>query len=118
MAVTALHTEITNSQTKCQVSRLASVKNGTQKIRGANLGSWFVIEWFMSQDLFAKIKCDPKQDGQYLLEQCLYRNKSVKPSVVLDTHWSNFITESDFVSMSKKGINAVRLPVGWWNVRT
>eukprot|EP01018_Ginkgo_biloba_P020260 Gb_00974 [translate_table: standard] len=33
---------------------------------------------------------------------------------VLNDHWNSFITENDFDFLSKHGINAVRIPVGWW----
>eukprot|EP00253_Pinus_taeda_P000728 PITA_00728 len=37
-----------------------------------------------------------------------------KATQVLNEHRSTFITEDDFVFMSKNGISAVRIPVGWW----
>lgn len=33
---------------------------------------------------------------------------------VLRAHWSSYITEEDFIFMSQNGLNAVRIPVGWW----
>ncbi|GJN20434.1 hypothetical protein PR202_gb07812 [Eleusine coracana subsp. coracana] len=33
---------------------------------------------------------------------------------VLTNHWSTYINESDFSFMSSNGLNAVRIPVGWW----
>ncbi|GJM84399.1 hypothetical protein PR202_ga00063 [Eleusine coracana subsp. coracana] len=33
---------------------------------------------------------------------------------VLTNHWSTYINESDFSFMSSSGLNAVRIPVGWW----
>nr|KYP31419.1 Glucan 1,3-beta-glucosidase [Cajanus cajan] len=35
------------------------------------------------------------------------------PQVMRD-HWSTYITEDDFRFMSENGLNAVRIPVGWW----
>ncbi|TKY49863.1 Glucan 1,3-beta-glucosidase [Spatholobus suberectus] len=35
------------------------------------------------------------------------------PKVMRD-HWSTYITEDDFRFMSENGLNAVRIPVGWW----
>ena len=29
-------------------------------------------------------------------------------------HWSTFIVEDDFKFISENGLNAVRIPVGWW----
>lgn len=33
---------------------------------------------------------------------------------VLREHWNTFIVEDDFKFMSETGVNAVRVPVGWW----
>lgn len=33
---------------------------------------------------------------------------------ILQEHRKNFITGKDFYFLSKNGINAVRIPVGWW----
>lgn len=32
----------------------------------------------------------------------------------LQNHWDTYITEEDFKFMSENGLNAVRIPVGWW----
>lgn len=29
-------------------------------------------------------------------------------------HWSTYIVEEDFKFIKKNGLNAVRIPVGWW----
>ncbi|KAK4387759.1 Glucan 1,3-beta-glucosidase [Sesamum angolense] len=33
---------------------------------------------------------------------------------VLKEHWSTFIVEDDFKFIKENGLNAVRIPVGWW----
>ncbi|KAF8411497.1 hypothetical protein HHK36_004049 [Tetracentron sinense] len=35
------------------------------------------------------------------------------PQVMRD-HWNTYIVDDDFKFMSDKGLNAVRIPVGWW----
>ncbi|XP_074262981.1 putative glucan 1,3-beta-glucosidase A isoform X2 [Silene latifolia] len=35
------------------------------------------------------------------------------PQVMMD-HWNTFIVEDDFRFISENGLNAVRIPVGWW----
>ena len=32
----------------------------------------------------------------------------------MQDHWNKYITEDDFKFMSENGLNAVRIPVGWW----
>ncbi|CAL5348737.1 unnamed protein product [Camellia sinensis] len=38
----------------------------------------------------------------------------LKAPQVMREHWSTFIVEEDFKFISENGINAVRIPVGWW----
>ncbi|XP_031504612.1 probable glucan 1,3-beta-glucosidase A [Nymphaea colorata] len=33
---------------------------------------------------------------------------------VMQDHWNTFIVEDDFAFIAKSGLNAVRIPVGWW----
>ncbi|PKU83906.1 hypothetical protein MA16_Dca006381 [Dendrobium catenatum] len=35
-------------------------------------------------------------------------------SSVMTKHWNSFIVEDDFKFLSDNGLNAVRIPVGWW----
>ncbi|PKA59481.1 hypothetical protein AXF42_Ash016505 [Apostasia shenzhenica] len=35
-------------------------------------------------------------------------------SSVMKEHWDSFIVEDDFKFLSENGVNAVRIPVGWW----
>ncbi|XAR62182.1 Glucan 1,3-beta-glucosidase [Bertholletia excelsa] len=37
-----------------------------------------------------------------------------KAPQVMQDHWNTFIVEDDFKFISSHGINAVRIPVGWW----
>ncbi|CAL5348736.1 unnamed protein product [Camellia sinensis] len=38
----------------------------------------------------------------------------LKAPQVMKKHWGTFIVEEDFKFISENGINAVRIPVGWW----
>ncbi|CDP20281.1 unnamed protein product [Coffea canephora] len=49
--------------------------------------------------------------GEYQLTNGYGRDKA--PQVLKD-HWNNYIVEDDFKFMSDNGLNAVRIPVGWW----
>lgn len=102
------------SQNQCQQDRLDAVKSGETKVRGTNLGSWFVLESWMDSRPWSENGCNPgSQGGTYLLEKCL----GDKAQEVLEEHWANFITENDFAELSSVGVNVARLPVGWWQVR-
>ncbi len=102
-------------QSTCETNRLNAVKSLKQKGRGPNLGSWLVLESWMAHQPWDENGCDKgKAGGSYLLEKCL----GSKAKTVMEKHWSSWITESDFMEMSKHGINLVRLPVGWWQVNS
>lgn len=100
-------------QSTCETNRLNAVKSGKAVPQGANLGSWLVLEVWITKSLWDDNGCSrDTHPGSYLLEKCL----GSKAKSVLDKHWSTWITENDFADMSKHGINLVRIPVGWWHV--
>lgn len=37
-----------------------------------------------------------------------------KAPQIMKEHWSSFIVEDDFKFIARNGLNAVRIPVGWW----
>ncbi|MBC7459605.1 cellulase family glycosylhydrolase [Candidatus Saccharibacteria bacterium] len=74
------------------------------KLRGVNLGGWLVIEKWMTPTLFAGTSAE----DEYTFMQ------TEGAAAKLSHHRDSFITESDFKWMSKHGINAVRIPVGYW----
>ncbi|PRP87384.1 putative LRR receptor-like serine/threonine-protein kinase [Planoprotostelium fungivorum] len=96
----------------CLQQRLSDVKNLVTPMRGVNLGSWFVAEYYMVPHLWTDNNCDPSvAQGQYLLERCLDQTPGT-----LEQHWSTWINETDFATMAAQGINTVRLPIGWWQI--
>lgn len=110
----ALFLRASLSQNQCQIDRLEAVKSGETVVKGSDLGSWFVLESWISSKPWTENDCDVEsQGGVYLLEKCL----GDKAQEVFDKHWSTFITEDDFAQLSTYGVNAVRLPIGWWHVK-
>jgi len=102
-----------SAQSQCEKDRLANVKSGKTKVAGSNIGSWLVLEAWMAGNVWDSNGCDRNtKQGSYLLEQCL----GSRAPAVMEKHWSSFITENDFAEMSKRGINVVRFPVGWWQI--
>jgi len=102
-------------QNACQNNRLNDAMSGRSKLTGVNLGSWLVLEQWMSPDPWNACNCNPDVAyGEYLLEQCL--KNCGQREAVMNKHWSSFITEGDFQAMSSAGINFARLPVGWWHI--
>jgi glucan 1,3-beta-glucosidase len=77
------------------------------KIHGVNLGGWLVLEKWIAPSLFA----GEQAADEYTLCQVLGKEKASKQ---LKHHRETWITADDFKWLAAHGINAVRLPVGYW----
>jgi glucan 1,3-beta-glucosidase len=80
---------------------------GAGKIHGVNLGGWLVLEKWIKPTLFA----GSDAEDEYTLCQSLGREKA---AALLKQHRETWITADDFAWMKDRGINSVRLPVGYW----
>ncbi|ANB12754.1 Exg1p [Sugiyamaella lignohabitans] len=80
----------------------------TEKVRGVNLGGWFVSEPFITPSLY-NISGDPPID-EYHLAQALGSNAQS----VLSQHWNTWYTADDFATIASYGLNHVRIPIGYW----
>ena len=77
------------------------------KIRGVNLGAWLVLEKWMTPHVFDGLKAaDEYTFGQEL--------GAKEAKARLQAHRDSFITDEDFAWIAARGLNAVRLPVGYW----
>lgn len=77
-----------------------------KKIRGVNLGGWLVLEKWMTPSLFEGLNATDETTW------CVEMGDRAPER--LRQHWDTFITEADFEWLSGVGINAVRIPVGFW----
>lgn len=75
-----------------------------QKLRGVNLGGWLLLERWITPSLFEGSKA---QDEFSFMQEPDAAEK-------IKWHRRTFITESDFRWLKGHGINAVRIPVGYW----
>jgi glucan 1,3-beta-glucosidase len=73
-------------------------------LRGVNLGGWLLLEKWMTPSLFAGMEAI----DEYTFMQTPGAAKKI------DEHRKTFITESDFKWLAEYGVNAVRIPVGYW----
>ncbi|TVY39426.1 Glucan 1,3-beta-glucosidase [Lachnellula subtilissima] len=73
-------------------------------LRGVNLGGWLVLEEWMNADLF--------QDTLAIDEYSF--SSTSNASEALAEHWATFITQDDIASLVGTGINALRIPIGFW----
>lgn len=71
---------------------------------GVNLGGWLILESWMNGDVMSSSGAT----DQYSFDQTNGAEQA------LQNHWSTYITEDDFKQMSNWGINAVRIPIGYW----
>ncbi|KAH9474939.1 Glucan 1,3-beta-glucosidase 3 [Psilocybe cubensis] len=76
--------------------------------RGVNLGSWFVLERWITESPF-KYAASPAQS-----DLDIARGSDAKQ--VLEAHWDTWITDEDWTWISKMGLNAVRIPIGYYHL--
>lgn len=77
-----------------------------EHVRGVNLGGWLVLERWISPSLFAGSQArDEHGLSQELGEEAAKR---------IAAHRRNFITEDQIARLVERGINTLRLPVGYW----
>ncbi|MCK9371199.1 glycoside hydrolase family 5 protein [Candidatus Dojkabacteria bacterium] len=77
-----------------------------KKVRGVNLGGWLVLEKWMTPSLFDGLQATDETTW------CVEMGKDADAR--LKKHWDTFITQDDFKWLSERGINTVRIPVGFW----
>lgn len=73
-------------------------------LRGVNLGSWLVVEKWMTPGLF--------EGTNAVDEYTLMQTPGARAK--LRDHHKNFIREEDFKWMANNGVQAIRIPVGYW----
>ncbi|RYP29845.1 hypothetical protein DL767_006526 [Monosporascus sp. MG133] len=84
---------------------------GQDKIRGVNLGGWLLLEPWITPSIFEATPDEVVDEFTY--------TKVLGPAEAktrLEKHWSSWITESDFGEIASKGLNFVRIPIGYWSV--
>ncbi|KAL5319971.1 hypothetical protein ACEPPN_013030 [Leptodophora sp. 'Broadleaf-Isolate-01'] len=75
-------------------------------LRGVNLGGWLVLEKWINPDAFTG--AFSSAIDQYTFDS-IYGS-----STALEKHWSTFFTESDIQTLAATGLNALRIPIGYW----
>ncbi|KAI6092417.1 endo-beta-1,6-glucanase [Hypoxylon rubiginosum] len=84
------------------------VQNG--KIRGVNLGSLFVVEPWLCESEWSTMGCGGLQSEW----DCVKKLGQDQADKAFASHWGRWITEDDFDDMKSYGLNAVRIPLGFW----
>ena len=79
---------------------------------GVNLGGWLILEPFITPSLFDQFAGQPRQAiDEWSFSDILGRSEATKQ---LLKHWDTFVTEADIAALAASGLNAVRIPVGYW----
>lgn len=74
------------------------------RLRGVNFGGWLVLEKWMTPSLFA---------GTNVIDEYTFMHTR-GATEKLRQHRATFITEDDFKWLRDNGLNALRLPIGYW----
>ena len=77
--------------------------------KGVNLGNWLVLERWMNPSYYAFYtginETDEWSFCQSLQEDC---------GPVLETHWNEWLTETEISNLAQLGYNLLRVPIGFW----
>ncbi|OQN99927.1 hypothetical protein B0A48_14132 [Cryoendolithus antarcticus] len=73
-------------------------------LRGVNLGGWLILEKWMNSDCF---------EGTDAVDQWTF-DQTDGAVAKLKQHWETYITENDIKAIAGLGLNAVRIPIGYW----
>lgn len=73
-------------------------------IRGVNIGGWLVLESWMTPEVF---------EGTNVTDQWTF-DSQVGAYALNKQHWDTYFTEADVWKIASWGINALRLPIGFW----
>ncbi|KAH9900407.1 endo-beta-1,6-glucanase [Xylariomycetidae sp. FL2044] len=80
------------------------------KVRGVNLGSLFIMEKWMASTEWESMGCGSAESEW----DCVKALGQDKADSAFQKHWGSWITEGDLDQMKDAGLNAVRIPIGFW----
>lgn len=86
-----------------------SYGNDKGKIRGVNLGSLFVLENWLADDVMSSWGCPTTSEFD-----CVSALGQTQANIDFQSHWGTWITADDFTLMVEYGLNTVRIPIGYW----
>jgi len=75
-------------------------------LRGVNIGNWLIVEKWMDPTLWSG-------DFANAVDQWTF-DSTPNAAAALQQHWSTWFTASDVKTLSSYGINALRIPIGYW----
>ncbi|KAF5358125.1 hypothetical protein D9756_001169 [Leucocoprinus leucothites] len=88
---------------------------GVDRIYGVNLGGLFVLEPFITPELFQRY---PNTVDEYTLSQAMAADQANGGLGQLEQHYATFITEEDIAQIAGAGLNFIRIPIAFWAIET
>ncbi|KAK9319675.1 glycoside hydrolase superfamily [Lipomyces orientalis] len=79
-------------------------------IRGVNVGGWLILEQWLGGDIWNDA---PDASDEYTFCQTLGQESALS---ALQNHWSTWFTEDTVKELASYGVNALRIPIGYWSV--
>jgi hypothetical protein len=83
---------------------------GSAKLRGVNLGSYFIVEPWMASDEWNSMGCG----GEASEFDCMIKLGQSAGNAAFQKHWAQWITQDDIQQMAANGLNTIRVPLGYW----
>ncbi|KAL7267550.1 hypothetical protein RUND412_009860 [Rhizina undulata] len=93
-------------------SRALTFPYGQEKVRGVNLGGWFVLEPWITPSLFDQFGGSVVDEYNFCLK--LGKDKCYQQ---LRQHWDTWITYNDLQAIKAAGLNHLRIPIGYWAIK-
>ncbi|KAI9786852.1 MAG: exo-1,3-beta-glucanase [Geoglossum umbratile] len=84
-------------------NQIAPVQGSQGFLRGVNIGGWLILENWLDPDMASDAP------DEFTLSQNVPDAASK-----LQTHWQTYFTEADVQKLGAAGINAIRIPIGFW----
>ncbi|KAI9030945.1 glycoside hydrolase family 5 protein, partial [Phycomyces nitens] len=82
---------------------------------GVNLGCVFLLErWLCPPRLCEKVGSAQWESEHDFLRACRSPQEARR---ILEDHWETHVTQDNMAQIASKGINTIRLPIGYWIVR-
>ncbi|KAI9758610.1 MAG: hypothetical protein M4579_002986 [Chaenotheca gracillima] len=94
-----------------EAKRDLSFDYNNDKVRGVNLGGWFVLEPWITPSIFQQWENGGGVVDEYTYTKTLGASEAKSR---LSSHWNSWITQDDFNQIAKAGLNHVRIPIGYW----
>jgi glucan 1,3-beta-glucosidase len=80
-----------------------------EPVRGVSLGGWLLTEEWMTPSLFQSTGTA----DEWHLCNALGKDRCLS---TLQDHWSSFYKRNDLEDIKNAGLNAIRIPIGYWAV--